>query len=143
MLTVSCKAAVKAVIYLGSRLKPDDYAGIKDIAHYINENEHTVGKVLQKLVRANLINSSKGPYGGFFISAKQKNQYIIEVVAAIDGLDIFKQCGLGFPSCNETRPCPFHEDFKKIREQFRGMCDENTIEDFCNDVEKGLAWVGR
>lgn len=141
MLSVSCKASIKAVVYLGSKLKPEARAGMKDVAKFIKENEHTVGKVLQKLVQARIINSSKGPSGGFYISDEQKKLSVLEVVSAIDGLDVFEQCGLGFPSCNEVRPCPFHKDFKEVRQLFRNMCFENTIEDLCKDVKKGLAWV--
>lgn len=143
MLSVSCKAAIKAVIYLGSKLEPDERDGVKDIARYISENEHTVGKVLQRLAQGDIINSTKGPYGGFCISHEQKRRPVIDIVAAIDGLDIFRQCGLGFPSCNENRPCPFHTEFKEVRELFQSMCEVNTVEDFCKDVKKGLAWVGR
>ncbi|MBS1486632.1 MAG: Rrf2 family transcriptional regulator [Bacteroidetes bacterium] len=142
MLSVSCKAAIKSVVYLGSKLQPDDRAGVKDIARFINENEHTVGKVLQKLVQSEIIHSTKGPNGGFYISDKQKTRPVITLVDAIDGLTVFEQCGLGFASCNDHRPCPFHHDFKKVRELFRKMCSENTIDDLCLQVENGLAWVG-
>ena len=74
MLSLTCKASIKAVIYLGSKSDSGKKSSIKEIAEFSNENEHTVGKLLQKLVKEKIINSAKGPNGGFCISAKQKRQ---------------------------------------------------------------------
>ena len=141
MLSISCKAAIKAVIFLGSKLESGDKSSIKEIAKFINENEHTVGKILQKLVKHRIIISAKGPNGGFFITEKQKNQPIINIVEAIDGKDVFKQCGLGLNRCSETRPCPFHNDFKPIRELFKQMCEEKRIRNLYENVNDGLAYL--
>ena len=67
MLSLTCKIAVKAVIYLASKYESGANAGIKEISEYIDGNEHTVGKLLQILVKEGVINSAKGPTGGFNI----------------------------------------------------------------------------
>ncbi len=141
MLSLSCKASIKAVIYLGSKSETEPKASIKEIAKFINENEHTVGKLLQKLVKEEIINSTKGPNGGFYITDKQKKQPTINIVHAIDGKDVFKQCGLGLSKCSETHPCPFHNDFKPIRELFKKMCSEKRIDDLYENVNSGLAYL--
>ncbi|MCC6187218.1 MAG: Rrf2 family transcriptional regulator, partial [Chitinophagaceae bacterium] len=61
MLSLTCKTAIKAVIYLASKYDSGEKAGIKEIAEFINASEHTVGKMLQTLVKENTINSAKGP----------------------------------------------------------------------------------
>ena len=141
MLSLTCKASIKAVIYLGSKSDSGKNSGIKEIAEFINENEHTVGKLLQKLVKEKIINSAKGPNGGFYISAKQKRQPIIDIIHAIDGKDVFKQCGLGLSKCSETRPCPFHNDFKPIREQFKKKRKKKNVSDFYENVNSGMAYL--
>ncbi|MCC6384224.1 MAG: Rrf2 family transcriptional regulator [Bacteroidia bacterium] len=141
MLSLTCKASIKAVIYLGSKYDSKSKAGIKEIAEFINENEHTVGKLLQRLVKKQIINSSKGPKGGFFITNRQKNQHVIQIVYAIDGKEVFGKCGLGLSKCSETRPCPFHNDFKPIRDLFKKMCAEKRICDLYEEVNKGIAYL--
>lgn len=138
MLSLSCKASIKAVIFLGSKFESGERAGIKEIADFIDENEHTVGKLLQKLAKEGIINSAKGPNGGFYITAKQKNQRVINIVEAIDGKDVFNQCGLGLSKCSELRPCPFHNDFKPIREMFKQLCHEKRINQLYEEVNSGL-----
>lgn len=141
MLSVTCKASIKAVVFLGSRLSTGERASIKEVALFINENEHTVGKLLQKLVKEEIIQSAKGPNGGFYITAQQTQQEIIRIVEAIDGEAVFKQCGLGLSTCTETRPCPLHNGYKPIRELFRSMCNDNRICDLYENVNEGLAYL--
>lgn len=141
MLSLTCKASIKAVIYLGSVSDIGKKTSIKDIATYINENEHTVGKLLQKLVKGNIIHSTKGPNGGFYITDDQKNQPMINIIRTIDGKDIFNSCGLGLSKCNASHPCPIHDDFKPIRENFEKMCSEKKISDLYENVNKGLAYL--
>ena len=141
MLTLTCKTAIKAVIYLGSKFESGDKAGIKEIAKYIDASEHTVGKLLQTLVKDEVINSIKGPNGGFYITAKQKNQPIINIVEAIDGKELFRECGLGFRKCSSDHPCPLHDDYKVVRDRFEKMCRERKVNDLCEPVNTGMAYL--
>lgn len=141
MLSLTCKTAIKAVIYLASKFESCEKAGIKEIAEFIDASEHTVGKMLQTLVKAKVINSSKGPSGGFYINAKQKNQSIIHIVYAIDGNNVFNQCGLGLSKCSATHPCPIHNEYKAVRDLFEGMCTRKKINDLCKPVTSGLAYL--
>ena len=141
MLSLTCKTAIKAVIYLASKFETGEKAGIKEIAEFINASEHTVGKMLQTLVKEEVINSAKGPTGGFYISAKQGNQSIIKIIDAIDGKDVFDECGLGLSKCSATHPCPIHNDYKIIRDQFKTMCRQKKVSDLCETVNDGLAYL--
>ena len=141
MLSLTCKTAIKAVIYLASKYESEEKSGIKEIAEYINASEHTVGKVLQTLVKEGVINSLKGPTGGFFITAKQINQPIINIVVSIDGKDVFNQCGLGLSKCSATHPCPIHDDYKAVRDLFEKMCRQKNVKDLCDPVNSGVAYL--
>lgn len=141
MLSLTCKTAIKAVIYLASRSESGDRAGIRGIAEFINASEHTVGKMLQTLVKEDIICSAKGPTGGFYITAKQKNRSIIHIIDAIDGKEVFEECGLGLSRCSSTRPCPIHNDYKVIRDQFKTMCRQRTIEHLRGNVNEGLSYL--
>ena len=139
MLSLTCKTAIKAVIYLASKFESGEKTGIKEIAEFIDASEHTVGKMLQTLVKEEVINSSKGPNGGFFITAQQKNQPAIYIIEAIDGKEVFKQCGLGLSKCSSTHPCPIHDDYKISREHIEKLFSQKKIIDLCEPVNKGLA----
>lgn len=141
MLSLTCKTAIKAVIYLATKMESGEKAGIREIATFINASEHTVGKMLQTLVKEDVINSMKGPNGGFFITAKQKNQSLLKIIHAIDGTEVFQQCGLGLSKCSATHPCPIHDDYKIIRDGFKNMCQQRKVSDLLEPVNDGLAYL--
>ena len=141
MLSVTCKAAIKAVIFLGAEHMCGNRFSIGEIASQIGENEHTVGKLLQKLVKADIICSTKGPHGGFFITEQQRDKPVITIVETIDGPGMFKECGLGFHTCSEKRPCPLHHDFKIIRDGFLNICREKKIAELDQSVISGKSFL--
>lgn len=140
ILSVTCTAAIKAVIYL-ARLDAGEKAGIRDISEAIDASEHTVGKMLQVLVKSDLICSLKGPTGGFYVTAKQRNQPIIHIINAIDGKQVFDACGLGLSKCSSTHPCPIHNEYKLIRDEFKSLCQRNKISTLCETVDEGLSYL--
>jgi Rrf2 family protein len=141
MLSLTCKISIKAVIYLATKSESGEKSGIVEIAEYIDASEHTVGKILQQLVRVAIINSSKGPNGGFSITAKQRAQPVIKIIEAIDGKDVFKECGLGLSKCSSTHPCPIHDDYKEIRNLFEKLYREKKIDDLCIPLNLGSTYL--
>ncbi len=139
MISNTCKTAIKAVIYLASKEEAGEKMSLKEISQNVNASEHTVSKILQNLVRQKIINSSKGPSGGFFITPEQRQQPIINIVDTIDGKDLFEACGLGLSKCSSEHPCPIHDDYKKGREIIHDLFLTKTINVLCGPVENGLA----
>ncbi len=141
MFSQTCKAAIKAVVFLASKQESGGRAVVKEIAENIDENEHTVGKVLQTLVKQGIIHSVKGPSGGFFISKVQMKQPIIIIVQAIDGKNVFKECGLGLSKCSETHPCPIHHEYKAARTLMEQLFTNNKISTLHSSVSDGLSFL--
>lgn len=141
MLSHTCKTAIKAVIYLSGKSANDAKVGIKEISGKINASEHTVGKILQQLARKKIINSLKGPSGGFYMTEAQQEQPIIHIVKAIEGDDVFKECGLGLTKCSAQRPCPIHDEYKVARELMEKIFSERKVRDLCGSVTDGLAYL--
>ena len=141
MISNNSKTAIKAVIYLCSQFKSDTKSSIKDIATSIDANEHTVAKILQQLVKHEIINSVKGPSGGFYISMKQQILPIITIVQAIEGPKVFKDCGLGLSKCSARHPCPIHEEYKQARDIVEDLFKSKKVSDLCNPVNSGVAYL--
>jgi DNA-binding IscR family transcriptional regulator len=92
-------------------------------------------------VKEKVINSAKGPTGGFYITSFQKDQPIVNVIMAIDGIEVFDECGLGLSKCSATHPCPMHNDYKDIRDRFKEMCEHKKVSDLCQTVNTGLSYL--
>ncbi|MEO7317082.1 MAG: Rrf2 family transcriptional regulator [Ginsengibacter sp.] len=141
MISKTCKTAIKAVIYLCSKFESNENASIKEVAEYINANEHTIGKVLQTLVKQNIIKSMKGPSGGFFVTTEQRLQPIINIVEAVDGKELFISCGLGLSRCSASHPCPIHNDYKEARDILEKLFREKRVVDLCVPINEGIAYL--
>lgn len=141
MLSNTCKTAIKAVIYLSSKYGTKENAGMKEIADAIEASEHTVGKLLQVLVKQGVIKSLKGPAGGFFISKEQMQLPIMNIVEAIDGRQVFKECGLGLSKCSAAHPCPIHNEYGQARGIIENLFNTKRIADLCEPVNSGIAYL--
>ena len=136
-----CQTAIKAVIFLCSQSKEKKYVGIKQVALAIDSSEHTVGKLLQSLVKENIIGSLKGPSGGFFITIEQEQLPILRIVEAIDGREKFTGCGLGLSRCSSRHPCPIHFQYELIRVDMEKVFREKKVSDLCHSVTIGESYL--
>lgn len=141
MLNYTCKTAIKAILYLSARSSAGEKAGIKEIAMHIDASEHTVGKILQTMARQGLINSLKGPTGGFYLSDKQQQQPISNIVETIEGKQVFSECGLGLSRCSAAHPCPIHNEYKVARDLLEKLFREKRVCDLRDPVANGLAFL--
>lgn len=143
MLSISCKYALRAAVYLMAQTHAGAKAGIREVAEEIEANEHTTGKILQLLVKEKIIASTKGPNGGFYFPAHTKKIYLIDIVEVIDGVHFFFECGLGLHKCSERKPCPIHHTYKVSREKLYHEFSTISIQELANNIEKGEAFLRR
>ncbi|SFP86139.1 RrF2 family transcriptional regulator [Parafilimonas terrae] len=143
MFSKTCEYAIRAMIFIAQKTKQDSRVGIKDIAKGINSPEHFIAKILQDLTRKGLLQSAKGPSGGFYLDKTSMKQSLADVVKAVDGDKIFYGCGLGLKQCSEIKPCPIHFQFKKVRQELSNMLQNARIDAFTEALENNTAFLRR
>ena len=72
MFSKSCKYALRAVLYLAANTNESKKAGAKVIAETLDVPRPFLSKILQQLSRHQLIASTKGPHGGFYLDEREK-----------------------------------------------------------------------
>lgn len=144
MFSKTCEYAIRASVYLVTQSLQDKRTSLKDLAKAIDSPEAYTSKILQQLVRNNVIVSEKGPTGGFSIEKPMIDSLkLSSVVLAIDGDEIYKGCGLGFHHCDENKPCPIHHQFKSIRNDLKQMLETTTLLDLSKDINNGISFLKR
>ena len=143
MFTKTCEYGIRAVMFVAQKSRPGIKIGVKEIANGINAPEHFVAKVLQDLSRKGILQSVKGPNGGFYLDDRSRKYTIADVVRAIDGDQLFTRCGLGLKYCSARRPCPLHDEFMLIRNQMREMLERSTVGDFNDALTSGKICLKR
>ena len=134
----TCEYAIRSVFFIAHRTASGNKVGIKEIANGIDSPEHFLAKILQDLSRKGIVQSAKGPNGGFYMEETALKRPLADVVEAVDGKSIFTGCGLGLAYCSETNPCPLHHEFKAIRNQLRDLLEQTMIKDFSENLNLGI-----
>lgn len=137
MLSNSSKYALKGVLYLALHSSSNHKILARDLANLINVPPAYIAKLLQNLVRQNLVNSEKGPNGGFYLSEKNKKEAVINFIYAIDGEDKLNNCLLGLEHCNSARPCPLHAIASPMRDELLSSLKQKNINDLTLDLLSG------
>ncbi|MCC8360366.1 RrF2 family transcriptional regulator [Salinimicrobium sediminilitoris] len=140
MLSSSSKYAVNAVLYLAVHSNDKNKIRAKEIAEAIKLPSPFLSKLLQSLSRENIISSSKGPTGGFYLTKQALNTPLIEVVNIIDGTSRLEDCVLGLKKCSSEQPCPVHYSVQPLKQKFRKELQEN-ISVFAEKVKNGEAYL--
>ena len=122
-----CEYGIQAVLYLAAREK-GTLVSAEEISKVLKIPREFISKILQSLRESGLILSSKGKSGGFTLAKDPSRVKLLDVVAAIDGLDMFDDCVLGFPECTPTHPCPVHDTWGTLRTQAYDMLNSETID---------------
>jgi len=133
MLSNSCRYGIRAVVYLASRYSEKNNIGIKEISGDLNLPAPFLAKILQQLARHKILNSVKGPNGGFSLLKKPESITMLDIVKIIDGEALFKNCLIHDGSCTEAKKsrktCPIHDDFSKLRRDIEKLFRGKTIEE--------------
>jgi len=98
LFTEAANLAIHSLAFLAS-LKPTERASSGRIAGVLNVSEAHLGKVLQRLARAGVLESARGPKGGFTLSREPQQMSLLEIVELIDGPLQTEGCLLGKPVC--------------------------------------------
>lgn len=130
-ISEASRIGLHAMVYIATHnAKP---VTTKEIASTFKVSEAHLSKVLQRLVRASLIQSTRGPLGGFKLIKDPSQITLLDIIEIIDGRLVPSICLLGQPVCN-PETCVL-KDFtydihKKIIETMNNITLENFAEHF-------------
>lgn len=88
-----------------------------------------LAKILQSLVQAGILESIRGPRGGFRMARPASQVTVGDVVDALEGCSALQGCVMGFPNCGPDHPCPMHEAWSQVKAQMVSSMTQATIQD--------------
>ena len=127
MLSKASKYAVTAVLYLQNSANKKNKIGAKEIAKKLEMPAPFLSKLLQKLTKEKIISSVKGPWGGFYLSKKDEQNTLLDIIACVDDIDKFNDCFLGQLECNEENPCVVHHLYAPFKKKLLKKLKNKTI----------------
>ena len=141
MLSKSSTYAIRAVLYLALNSSEKKKYNPREIGSAISIPAPFLAKTLQELTKRNLISSTKGRNGGFYLTEEDKSNTLISIVDSIDGLNKFHTCLLGLPSCSNENPCSLHHVITPFRKKIVEELTFKTIADLTKEISDGLTYL--
>lgn len=140
MFSKACMYAIRAVVLVASdRSKRWSLGAITDGT---GAPEAFMAKVLQKLVHAGILVSTKGHGGGFELPVRRAAALRLgAVVSAVDGDALFSGCALGFPKCDDLKPCPVHDQVVRVRAGLKGILADTLMADLGHGLHEGDSFL--
>lgn len=126
LLNVSDAAslALHAMIVLARTA--DDMVVTHRIAAELGVSESHLAKVMQRLVKCRLVDSVRGPHGGFALSRRAETIRLLDIYQAIDGDLPAGGCLFGTPLC-DGRTCVFGPMLDKVHVMVSGYFSQTTL----------------
>lgn len=109
MLSKTAEYALRVVACLGGDLAQS--ASADSLCDQTKVPRRYLHKVLQDLVRSELVRSRSGPGGGYALARIPDAITILDVVNAVAPLERIHHCPLGLPS--HKKLCPLHKELDK------------------------------
>jgi len=60
---------------------------------------------------------------------------LLEIIAAIDGMDLFTECALGLEGCGVYKPCPLHDNWTAHRNALKELFETESLYDLSENVK--------
>ena len=138
MLSRASKYAILSTLFLAEHSSVENKISVKVISESIDVPSPFLAKLFQQLVRGNIISSTKGPHGGFYLSVKNGKKNVCDIIENIDGVNKLNNCFLGLNECDANNPCPVHFIVEPFKNSIMGKFRDKTIIEFAQEIaEKG------
>ena len=135
--------ALRAITFIVLHEKDGKKIRLKELSQSLDIPHPFLGKIMQDLVRQGILDSTKGPSGGFYPNTQTVKTPLLDILNITDGNLVFDQCALNIQRCNAAHPCPLHHDFAACRDGMLKAMAEKTVGTLAGEVEKGMTFLLR
>jgi len=137
--------ALRGLVYVQVQNMKGFKPGIAEIAQEIDAPPFYTGKIMQRLVKQGFLTSVKGKGGGFIFDESKPDISLKMIIQAIEGEKTYCGCGFGLKHCDETHPCPLHNQYAPIRNSIENLITSNTVQSLAREYHYGkddlLSWL--
>ncbi len=132
----SSEYAIRALTYLAQQASEPGYVLARDMAERLGIPAPFLGKLLQPLVGAGMLESQRGRGGGFRLAQRADRIDLLRIVDTLETSGSRRACFLGQAECSDERACPLHTYWKAAKEDFEQQLTRTTLADllaFCEE----------
>jgi Rrf2 family protein len=113
----------------------------KDVADAYSIPQEALAKILQRLVKAGLLQSQHGANGGYMLARAANKISAFEVIRAIDGPLFITSCITVRGECGQSGRCTIREPLRRVNESIEQVLRRITISEMKEEPEEVEAKV--
>jgi Rrf2 family transcriptional regulator, iron-sulfur cluster assembly transcription factor len=137
MLSQTAEYAFRAVLHIAEAEDTHGRMPVARIARELGVPQNYLSKILHTLARQGVLDSSRGPGGGFGLAIRAEELTLARVVNPFDRLGERQQCLLGRERCSDASPCRAHDQWKTIAAQVRDFFTGTTVAALLDQTPSG------
>ncbi|MCK5847373.1 MAG: Rrf2 family transcriptional regulator [Bacteroidales bacterium] len=107
--------------------KSDGKVNVNKLAEEFNFSKHHVAKVLQRLNKFDMLGSTRGPSGGFYLKVEPNDISLLDIYEAIEGKLPNMKCPMGYEHC-PFKKCLLGTIVNDMSKQFKEYLNEKTLQ---------------
>jgi Rrf2 family protein len=119
--------ALRGVLYVAMMHDENRNIQVDEIAKRLSVPRYFLGKIMNKVARSGILNSTKGPNGGFALNNATLTTSLVSLLESTNGLDQFSECTLRLRKCNASDPCPMHDRIKTYKADLLSLLSQTEI----------------
>lgn len=124
-ITREADYAIRCMICLAQ--EPGRNITVRELARRMKIPRSFLAKLVQKLVRAGLLQSEKGVQGGFRPARKPAEINLLQVVEAVQGPLNINICVMNRKACPQSGSCSVHTVWSDIQEVIKKKLAHNNL----------------
>lgn len=134
--------AIRALTRLAA-LGQDQFCGAAALARDIGAPANYLGKLLQNLASAGLVESRKGSGGGFRLARRARGISLRQILDPIENIGRWEECFLGLPRCSDAKPCAVHHEWGPLRDRYLALLSKTTLADLIRPAQSSTGGRSR
>lgn len=121
--------ALRGILYIAHTSPEKPRVQVEEIASRLGVPKHFLGKIMKKAVQHGILNSTKGPHGGFALNDRTLSTPLLELVTITNSNNHFDDCVLRLHKCDAENPCPLHYKMLSYKKDLYAMFANTTVGD--------------
>lgn len=130
-LTNTSQYAIRILSFMA--IQKSDMVSAKYLIDNLNISDKYLRGLMTKLKKSGLVESIQGREGGYRISKPLNKLFLVEIIEAVEDIDKYIGCVLGFEECTNENPCAVHFKWKGINEDTKTFLSSTTLYDIVLD----------
>lgn len=106
---------------------PEHLYSAKYLVESLNISDKYLRRLMTTLSKHGFIRSVQGRDGGYVFAKPLKDISFADIIEAIDGMDKYTGCVLGFRECSDENACVMHETWVKIKQRFVEVFENSNL----------------